>query len=326
MGGNMGRKILIGALALVFLATGCGPIKNKKEEKPEEVVTAGFNSGLSGAIYFDNKESYQRLDMHSGQSENFLASGPKMTSASIGGDRFVTVKRSRSYPEILIMGRNKEPVTRIAIPENPDGTPKLSRNGDLVLIGGIAGDTKIYNLNGQVVTNLRTNVSSYDWLPDGRVIFSRFGTIYIMDADFKTFKVYRQMTGAVSSLAVSPDGANLAFGMKTGSGSHIWILNLASETLRQVTTSNSAEHFPAWSPSATHLVVAKGKLAAVDLIDNDKKTKPQGCLELWVVNAHSSTISDLTSEDLANTFLVKQSVDGKSSETCATSAPLWLSQ
>lgn len=320
----MGRKVLIGALALVFLATGCGPIKNKKEE-PEEVVTAGFNSGLSGVIYFDNKESYQRLDMHSGQSENFLASGPKMTSASIGGDRFVTVKRSRSYPEILIMGRNKEPVTRIAIPENPDGTPKLSRNGEFILIGGIAGDTKVYNLNGQVVTNLRTNVSSYDWLPDGRVIFSRFGTIYIMDADFKKFNVYRQMAGTLSSLAVSPDGANLAFGMKSGSGSHIWILNLSSETLRQITTSNSEEHFPAWSPNANHLVLAKGKLAAVALINNGK-TKPQNCLELWVVNAHSSTISDLTSEDLANTFLVKQSVQGQTSETCATSAPLWLSQ
>lgn len=321
----MVRKVLIGALALAFLATGCGPIKNKKEEKPEEVVTAGFNSGLGGAIYFDNKESYQRLDMHSGQSENFLTSGPKMTSASIGGDRFVTVKRSRSYPEILIMGRNKEPVTRIAIPENPDGTPKLSRNGEFILIGGIAGDTKIYNLNGQVVTNLRTNVSSYDWLPDGRVIFSRFGTIYIMDADFKAFKVYRQMAGTLSSLAVSPDGANLAFGMKAGSSSHIWILNLATETLRQITTSNSEEHFPAWSPNATHLVVAKGKLAAIDLINNDNRTKSQSCLELWVVNAHAGTISDLTTEDLANTFLVKQSVQGQTSETCATSAPLWLS-
>lgn len=322
----MGRKVLIGALALVFLATGCGPTKNKKEDKPEEVVTVGLNSGFSGAIYFDNKESYQRLDMHSGQSENFLASGPKMTSASIAGDRFVTVKRSKSYPEILIMGRNKEPVVRIGLPENPDGTPKLSRSGEFVLIGGIAGDTKVYNLSGQVVTNLRTNVSSYDWLPDGRVIFSRFGTIYIMDADFKTFKVYRQMTGTVGSLAVSPDGADLAFGMKIGSGSHIWILNLASETLRQITTSNSAEHFPAWSPNASHLVLAKGKLAAVDLIDNNKKTKVQGCLELWVVNAHSSIISDLNSEDLANTFRVKQNVEGQTSETCATSAPLWLSE
>ena len=321
----MGRKVLIGALALVFLVTGCGPIKNKKEE-PEVVVTAGFNSGLSGAIYFDNKESYQRLDMHSGQSENFLASGPKMTSASLAGDRFITVKRSRSYPEILVMGRNKEPVVRIALPENPEGTPKLSRSGEFILIGGIAGDTKIYNLNGQVVTNLRTNISSYDWLADGRVIFSRFGTIYTMDSDFKAFKVYRQMSGAVSSLAVSPDGTNLAFEMKTGSNSHIWVYNFGSEILRQVTTSNIGEHFPAWSPSGSHLVLAKGKLAAVDLIGNDKKTRTQDCLELWVVNAHLETISDLGSEDLTNTFLVKQNVDGKTSETCATSAPLWLAQ
>lgn len=322
----MGRKVLVGALALVFLATGCGPIKNKKEDKPEDVVTAGFNSGFGGAIYFDNKESYQRLDMRSGQSENFLASGPKMTSASIGGDRFITVKRSRSYPEILIMGRNKEPIVRIALPENPEGTPKLSRNGEFILIGGIAGDTKIYNLSGQVVTNLRTNVSSYDWLADGRVIFSRFGTIYIMEPDFKSYKVYHQMAGAVSSLAVSPDGNYLAFEMKTSSGSHIWTLNLGSEVLRQITTSNIGEHFPAWSPSSHHLVVAKGKLAEADLIDNDKKTKVQGCLELWVVNAYAEAIGDLSSEDLANTFLVKQNVEGKTSETCAMSAPLWLAQ
>lgn len=324
----MGHKVLVGALALVFLATACGPIKNKKKDQPpDEVVTVGFNPGFDGAIYFDNKESYQRLDMRSGQSENFLASSPKMTSSSISGDRFITVKRSKSYPEILVLERNKEPVVRIALPENPDGTPKLSPNGQLILVGRIAGDTKIYNLNGQIVANLRTNVSSYDWLPDGRFLFSRFGTIYRMETDFKTYKVYRQMTGTVNSLAISPDATRLAFEMKSGSNSRIYILDMGQDILRQITTSNMSEHFPAWAPNGGHLVVAKGKLVETSLIDNDsKKNKVQGCLELWIVNAHAEKISDLTSEDSANTLRVKQNVAGQTAETCATSAPLWRSQ
>lgn len=322
----MGQKVIIGALALVFFATACGPIRNKKEENPVEVISAGFNSGLNGAIYFDNKESYQRLDMRSGQSESFLASSPKMTSASIVGDRFITVKRSQSYPEILIMGRNKEPMTRIPLPENPDGTPKLSRSGEFILIGKIAGDTKIYNLSGQVVANLRTNISSYDWLPDGRIIYSRFGTIYKMESDFKKHEVYRQMKGTINSLAVSPDGMHLALEMRTNTGSHIWTIDLATESLRQVTTSTVGEHFPAWSPNSSYLVLAKGKLAEADLIINNNRNKTQGCLELWVVKAHAETVNDLNSEDLANTFLVKQNVEGQSLETCATSAPLWLAE
>lgn len=321
----MGQKILIGALAMVFLATACGPIRNKKQVEPvaDEVVSAGFNSGFNGAIYFNNKESYQRLDMHSGQSENFLASGPNMTSSSHSGDRFVTVKRSNSYPEILILGKNKETVVRFPIPENPEGTPKLSPNGEFVLVGGIAGDTKIFNLNGQMVADLRTNVSSYEWLPDGSFLFSRFGTIYQMQTDFKTFEVYRQLPGSISSLSLNPDHTKLAFEMQKSTGTHVWVLDLADKSLRQITTSTVGEHFPAWSPDGHHLVVAKGKLAPIDLITSDQKVKVQGCLELWIVKADRDSVSDLNSEDLAHTFKVKQNVDGQSSQTCATSAPLW---
>lgn len=311
----MGHKYLIAALSLVFLATSCGPIKNKKEEEPASDVSA-LNSGFGGGIYFDSKESYARLDLSTGTVENFLKSDRNMTSASIQGDQFVTVKKSRSHPEVLILNRSKDAIVRISVPENPTGTPKLSRDGQFIIVGGLAGDTKIYNLNSQVVTNLYANISSYDWLADGRIVFSRFGTLYILTADFKSHTVFRALSGTVNSLAVSPDGARIAFSMIHMGLPHIWVMDLAG-TLRQVTTSSVGENFPAWSPDGSHLVLAKGKVAT--------KGTPN-CLELWVVGANADTVSDLTSEGSANTFRVRQNVAGQISETCAVAAPAWRSQ
>lgn len=311
----MGHKYLIAALSLVFLATSCGPIKNKKEEEPE-VVVASMNSGFGGGIYFDNKESYARLDLRTGLVENFLASGRNMTSASVQGDRFITVKRSKTHPEVLVLNRSKDAIVRIALPENPDGTPKVSRNGELIIVGGIAGDTKIYDLKGEVVVNLHANITSYDWLTDGRIIFSRFGTLYILDAEFKKYKVFRALPGTPNSVTVSPDGEKIAFSMLQLGVPHIWVMDLAG-TLRQVSTSTIGENFPAWSPDGNHIVLAKGRVA--------HKGTPN-CLELWVVSANSETISNLNSEDSAGTFRVQQNVSGQISETCAVATPTWRAE
>ncbi|MES2802046.1 MAG: hypothetical protein V4654_06105 [Bdellovibrionota bacterium] len=312
----MGHKYLIAAVSLVFLATSCGPTKNQKKEEEPAVAVSSFNSGFGGGIYFDTKESYARLDLRTGSVENFLASDRNMTSASVQGDGFVTVKRSKTYPEVLVLNRSKDAIVRIALPENPAGTPKLSRNGELVIVGGIAGDTKIFNLKGEMVENLHANVASYDWLTDGRVIFSRFGTLYITEADFKSYKVFRTLHGAPNSVTVSPDGGRIAFSMLQLGIPHIWVMDL-SGTLRQVTTSTVGENFPAWSPDGNHIVLAKGKVTL--------KGEPN-CLELWVVNANSEAVNNLNSEDLANTFRVQQNVSGQISETCAVAAPTWRAE
>jgi len=311
----MGHKYLIGALSLVFLATSCGPSKNKKEEEPIIEVSA-FNSGFGGGIYFDAKESYARLDLRTGNVEKFLASDRHMTSASIQGDRFVTVKRSKSNPEVLILNRSKDAIVRISVPETPTGTPKLSRDGQLIIVGGIAGDTKIYNLSGVVVANLNSNISSYDWLTDGRIIFSRFGTLYILAADFKAYTVFRSLPGTPNSVTVSPEGGRIAFSMIYMGLPHIWVIDLSGK-FHQVTTSTVGENYPAWSPDGNHLVLAKGKVAT--------KGTPN-CLELWVVGANSDTVSDLTSEGAANTFRVRQNVSGQISATCAVAAPTWRNE
>lgn len=310
----MGHKYLIAAVSLVFLATSCGPIRNKKEEPIIEV--SAFNSGFGGAIYFDSKESYTRLDLSSGNFENFISSDRNMTSASAQGDRFITIKKSRSNPEVLVLNRSKDAMVRIRIPENPTGTPKLSRDGQLIIVGGIAGETKIYNLNGEMLANLHANISSYDWLADGRIIFSRFGTLYILAADFKSHDVFRALPGTLNSLTVSPDGGRIAFALSQEGLPHIWVMDL-SGSLRQVTTSSIGENFPAWSPDGNHLVIARGKVAT--------KGTPK-CLELWVVGANASTVSDVSSEGLPNTFRLKQNVSGQVSETCAIAAPAWRSQ
>lgn len=312
----MGAKIL--TIAMIFVCFGmaaCGPKKNNNS-KAEELNQQGFNSSFSGAVYFDNREGYSRLDLYSGHIDKFLSSSPNMSSSSADGNRFVTIKRrSQTQPEILVLDKDRLPSVRISLPENPEGTPKLSRDGLYVLIGGIVGDTKIYDMKGEMVANLRTNITSYDWLSDGRILFSRFGTLYIIEKDFKTYRVFHQLPATPQSLAVSPDGRKVAFEMLSGENSHIWIMDLEQKLFHQITTSTVGEHYPAWSPEGHHLVVAKGKKFATK--------KKASCLELWIIKANLSEVSDLGSEDLVNTFRLKQNVSGRISETCALTAPLW---
>lgn len=314
----MGHKYLVALLFLVFFATGCG--KKKNDESTSDISVSAFNSGFSGGIYFDSKangkENFLRLDLRTGTVDNFLDSAPQMTSLSTYGDRIVTVKRSRMNPEVQVLDRSKSIVARIALPENPEGTPKLSRNGDLIIQGGIAGDTKIFNLQSEVVKNLHSNISSYDWLADGRLIFSRFGTLYIMQNNFDKYEVFWALPGLLNSLSVSPDGNRIAFSMTKDGSSHIWIVDLLGQ-LRQVTTSKNSEFFPSWSPNGNQIVLAQGKLGS---------RQKKNCLELWVVNANQETVIDLEKEDLANTLRVKQNVLGQISQTCTISAPHWRDQ
>lgn len=312
----MGHKYLIAALSLVFLATGCG---RKKTEEPVEpgLSVSAFNAGFGGGVYFDSPEKYSRLDLQSGGITNVLDSSRNMTSVSQYGDRLVTILRSDTHPQIQVLDRSKALVNRIPLPENPVGTPKLSRSGELILLGGVVGDTKVFNLKGEVVKNLRANISNYDWLPDGRIIFSRYGTLYVMGADFIDYKVFKELPGTVASLSVSPDGNRIAVSLSQNGVSHVWMIG-PEGTLRQVSTSAVGENFPSWSPDGNNLVVAKGKLTT--------KGTPK-CLELWVVNANLDTVNNLDKQEVSiDTVRIQQNVSGQISETCALSAPSWRAE
>lgn len=173
------------------------------------------------------------------------------------------------------------------------------------------GETKIYNLKGQIVKNLFANISSYDWLADGQVIFSRFGTLYILGADLIDYKVFMALPGTPKSLSVSPDGNKITFSMKLNRASHIWIVDMKGK-LRQISTSAVGENYPSWSPDGNQIVFVKGKIT-----DRAK----QDCLGLWVVNPNVDHISDLDQELVSNAFRIKKNLSGQGTSTCALAAP-----
>ncbi|MDI6766587.1 MAG: hypothetical protein QME52_07170 [Bacteroidota bacterium] len=171
---------------------------------------------------------------------------------------------------------------------NPDGTSqtKISREREYITyaicspngekIAYVAHDStltsgwiKVMNVDGSSskrITSLQPTPHRVSWNPDSRsVIFNGADSIstgiFIISIDGTNQRslFYGTLTLAPS---LSPDGSLLAFSPFIGMTNKLWLMNMSTHQLHQLTTGGSLDAGASWSPDGNKLVYARSDSTA----------------------------------------------------------------
>ena len=138
--------------------------------------------------------------------------------------------------------------------------------------------------------------SSGGWSPDG----SRFAFIVYADGDNEIAIMNTRSTdveqriklgdvGAISHVSWSPDGRTLAIAGQKGGVGDLFLLDLQSQSLRQLTNDRNADIQPAWSPDGRTLAFATDRGPATDF--NTMRFSPLQIATMDVASGRVTVIS-----------------------------------
>ncbi|MGH8283961.1 MAG: Tol-Pal system beta propeller repeat protein TolB [Gammaproteobacteria bacterium] len=136
-----------------------------------------------------------------------------------------------------------------------------------VEVSGKGGKDSHYSLavadsdgaNPQTVFESNEPIMSPDWSPDGKYLAyvsfeKQRAAIYLQNIYTGRRELLSERPGLNSAPAFSPDGRSLALVLSSSPGNpDIYIMDLATHTLRRITTSDAIDTEPTWSPNGHNL-------------------------------------------------------------------------
>lgn len=156
-----------------------------------------------------------------------------------------------------------EPARRITVGRGSDNTqPTFSPDGRrLAFTSGRSGHPEVYisdadGTNAELLTPYNFGDQSYranpDWSPDGRLIaFEALigGRMQIMSIGLRDRVIKRHTSEGVNEQpSWAPDSRHVVFTSNRGGTRQLWVLDVESNTVRQLTHAPGGARFGAWSP------------------------------------------------------------------------------
>jgi TolB protein len=208
------------------------------------------------------------------------------------------------------------PLPVVSPPSSPLGTPAARPTAE---IGGRVvfhrqeegGRFNIYILDlktGELTQLTEGTGNNYDpvWSPDGtRIAFMSdreqrppYSTLWVMNADGTE---QRPLLASTRYLELgptwSPDGTRIAFQSDRDGNADIFIFDLRSESLTNLTQHPNVDANPAWSPDGAQIAFA-----------SDRASNP----EIWVISADGSGLRQITTSPTLGDWRPAWSPDGRS--------------
>lgn len=157
-----------------------------------------------------------------------------------------------------------EPARRITVGRGSDNTqPSFSPDGRrLAFTSGRLGHPEVYisdadGTNADLLTPFNFGDQSYranpDWSPDGRLITFEAqigGRMQVMSIGLRDRVIKRHTSEGVNEQpSWAPDSRHVVFTSDRGGSKQLWVLDVESNTVRQLTRAPSGARFGAWSPT-----------------------------------------------------------------------------
>ena len=300
--------VVLFSLALAACNDGGGGSGSGSADDPAP-PSGELNPGLPGFIFTGvlwdaSAGTFTRLpntDWASRKETLFPGHGNSLQIGVTAASRYdreefvVRVKECREidYPYfmdcIIIQGFDGEIRARFEVPDEIEGV-RLSPDGQYIALWrweiNIDDEWRIYDRQGNLVSKRVMTPRNYDWLPDGRLVYTGPGKSLHFTAPYSTefqsgIELPDDVPGYPSHLAVSPDGRQIAFIMITSQTRFVvthgtpWIMNIDGSGLRQVATTPSEEpviNWPRWSPDGKWLLLEVGGFQGIGPENPGKKS------------------------------------------------------
>ncbi|HTX80237.1 MAG TPA: protein kinase, partial [Longilinea sp.] len=215
----------------------------------------------------------------------------------------------------------------VAITPEPTSNALGGGNGQVAFASNRTGSVQIWSMDVDgshlmQLTNLSDGACQPAWSPNGKQIafvspcrgehdVYAGSSIYIMDADGSNIHPLGVSPDPAGDFdpTWSPDGQRIAFTSLRSGVQRIYVYNLTTSTLSQITKgSNFEDGQPAWSPSGTQLAFVRTSIFS----------------QIWVVTDDGQTQQQFTLSGPVNDFYPVWSPDGQSIYYCQTSPDTYL--
>jgi len=253
-----GKLIALVVTSLLISACGDGGSGDNPPGTQGEITThentpqlSAVNGTLRG-MYFSSGQNGEGdwLNLESGESGSMFSKIPRDLEAIVPASYGTEYLESYGY-KIVIKDWQTGLVTdefSVAgdIASRASGI-RFSPDGKIIGLFRDEFDTFDFRLaffrrNGERIAEFADDdVTAYEWLPDGRFVFSQDGSLKVGTLGQESFLVsplvsLQQIPGSPRNIRISPDGENLVFEMVTGSPSFLSGSNFRNASVYRVKT------------------------------------------------------------------------------------------